>query len=221
MIFIKKNTEPKSLTKWKKRNPGKKYAELPSINRRKLRNALLEEQGFVCCFCGTGLGKIEGEKIVQSRVVKKTEHNVRNAHIIPQSKDRLLTLDYRNLCASCNSSLHEAEWHCDIAQCDECLPISPLQPDCLSFFSFSVDGTIVPNPGKSPELQAQADETIKILNLKSNILNSLRSSMLKIAEECLRSNPEYLSNLSQKDADGHFAPFYFVPLSYFQFYAIN
>lgn len=217
MIFIKKNTEPKSLINWKKSNPGRLYNDLPSPLKREIRNSLLKEQGFVCCFCGTAIGKKESDATVIQVLVQKGDlHNTRNAHIIPQSQDRAKTLDYSNICASCDSSPGATEKHCDIAQKDSCLPVSPLQHDCLSFFSFSVDGTIFPNPDKSPEDQVMAKETIKTLGLAARILNSQRDAILKIAEDCLRKNTKYLDNLSKKDRNGCFAPFYFVPLCYYQ-----
>lgn len=215
MIFIKKNTEPKTLTTWKRNHPQKNYHNLKSKYKRILRESLLKEQGFVCCFCGDALGRKDKSNIIQIVPKKKDKHNIRNAHIIPQSADTSLTLDYNNICASCDSVGH-SDKHCDVAQENNVLPITPLQPDCLSFFCFQADGKIYPNPQKSPEEQKRADKTIKILNLDCPFLNQQRESILKSAASTAGTDVKRLNNLCHKNTSGAFAPFFFVPLRYYE-----
>ena len=79
---------------------------------------------------------------------------LRNAHIVPQSKDTGKTLDYGNLCASCNTGRHtKDEKHCDEAQGNRELPVTPLQKDCISYFSFGSDGEILANLERTKEEQ--------------------------------------------------------------------
>ncbi|WP_298994216.1 retron system putative HNH endonuclease [uncultured Desulfovibrio sp.] len=215
MIFIKKSNEPPRLTDWKKRFPNGKYEDLSTCVRIELRNSLLVEQGFVCCFCGAAIGKKGTGTIIQQTLLKKgQQHNIRNAHLTPQSKDPLNTLSYENICASCAST--DGERHCDIAQGDQSLPISPLEEDCLSFFSFSVDGKILPNFENTPENQKKASDTIELLGLQAKTLNVERKKILEITENLLKIDPDCLINLEKKDSNGRYAPYYFVPLSFYK-----
>lgn len=223
MIYIKKGNCPSCIEKWKKRHPQKMYKELPSRLRRELRNALLMEQGFICCFCGAAIGKEDkNSDIIQICLEKGDPHNVRNAHILPQSVDAGRSLDYKNICASCDSSKHNAK-HCDVAQENKVLPITPLQKDCLSFFAFKVDGEMYGSLDKSPQEQNAAMQTINILELNSIFLKQQRMDVLKSFQSVYEKYPELfgsnmsgpLNNLTQKDKNGAFAPFFFVPLRYF------
>lgn len=225
MIYIKKTKEPIALTNWKKKHPHLTYDHLDSKIKRELRNALLKEQGFVCCFCGKAIGveDLKISKIIQRPLCKGEEHNTSIAHITPQSIDSTKTLDYNNICASCDTRRSkDAECHCDHKQENNCIPISPLQEDCLSFFSFNSDGTIEANRQKSSDEQQKANETIDILGLDDESLNLEREIRLTIFQELekLEEKDELqnaLKNISQRRSDGAFEAFYFVPLSYYDY----
>lgn len=136
MIHIEKQPEPEAFRQWKEQNPDATYGEIPKDVGLALRNALLLEQGFVCCFCGCTIGPCDDKgEVLQIPLEPIRPHNIRNAHIVPQSKDTDKTLDYANLCASCNTSRHtKDEKHCDEAQGNRELPVSPLQKDCIFLF---------------------------------------------------------------------------------------
>lgn len=177
------------------------------------------EQGFVCCFCGCAIGPCDDKgEILQIPLESIRPHNIRNAHIVPQSKDTDKTLDYANLCASCNTSRHTKDKkHCDEAQGNRELPVSPLQKDCISYFSFGSDGEILANLELTEEEQEMASATISILRLNTSSLIAARKKVLRT----LKSLPPAQANLalerlSQRNARGAFAPYYFVPLRHFQ-----
>lgn len=220
MIYIQKETEPKEITNWKKANPKKGYKQLPSSEKRILRNSLLHEQGYICCFCGCSIGRLDSHStVIQCIIKKKKSHNVRNAHIVPQSVNSSLSLDYNNICASCNSAIH-GERHCDLAQENKTLPITPLQLNCAEFFSYKIDGTIVPNKNKTKSEQDNAQETIDILNLNSAFLKAERENIIKnfssrydlLSDE---DKKKALQNISKKDSAGAYTPYFFVPLILF------
>ena len=236
MIYIHKEEEPPMVRAWKAKRGHVTYKDMPMPLRRELRNALLHEQGYVCCFCGTALGRKENTCIVQMPLARGEHHNVRNAHIAPQSRAPDRVLDYDNICASCDGSFNRMRYpdvrkeaHCDIRQGDALLPVTPLQEDCLSYFSFSTDGSVHPNPAKSLEDQEKARQTIAILGLNAGILRCMRAGLLRLIEEVVHKIQEkgwpdgdgeagvaaLLDNLARRDRDGRFAPFYFVALSYF------
>lgn len=218
MIHIQKADEPEAFREWKKANPDASYGDMPGDVVLALRNALLDEQGFVCCFCGCGLGPVSpGSKLASQRPLKKGDgHNIRNAHIIPQSVEPGRALDYANICASCNTDKHKDQEHCDARQANNRLPISPLQQDCLSFFSFDADGKIYPNSQKSPEDQQRAQQTIDILGLDDPALCHDRKESLKTFSDSMEELQQVaLRNLSRRNRHGAFTPFYFVVLSYY------
>jgi len=108
--------EPETLTKWKKEeqetlnnwsnNPvmtGTKMWNAKSIKKQELKSikeALLENQGYICCYCGS--------KILN-------DHNTRIEHVNPKSKEeyKQQTFDYGNLLASCQGGtkniIHKVE----------------------------------------------------------------------------------------------------------------
>lgn len=219
MTLSKKKSEPETFRLWKEQNPEATYGEIPKDVGLALRNALLLEQGFVCCFCGCAIGPCdETGEVLQIPLESIQPHNIRNAHIVPQSKDTDKTLDYANLCVSCNTSRHpKSEKHCDEAQGNRELPVSPLQEDSLSYFSFSSDGEILANPERTKEEQEKARATISLLRLNTDSLITARKTLLR----ALRTLPSEqvhlaLARLFQKNAQGAFVPYYFVPLRYFQ-----
>lgn len=218
MIYIQKGKEPIAFTRWKKKHQKATYNNLHGKAMLALRNALLQEQGFICCFCGRAIGKINLNihQIIQKSLNKGDEHNISNAHIVPQSKDPLRTLDYNNICASCDTRKYSNEKHCDAKQGGDDLPISPLQKDCLSFFSFNSDGTIKANHLKPQSDQQKATDTIETLGLNDSVLNlerEKRINMLQILPEEEFENA--INRLAQRRSNGEFEAFYFVPLSYY------
>lgn len=231
MIFIKKNKEPVSFKEWKNNFKKATYKNLKGKIKADLRNSLLEEQGYICCFCGAAIGVVKDEGdgnivILQKPIQNKNKHNVRNAHIVPQSKAPQLSLNYNNICASCGKFINDdeqCEEHCDLAQKDSILPITPLQKDCENFFSFNIDGTISPNINKSKADQKKAEETINILKLNTKDLINQRYEIIRTFSDSIEKNPTnidlYVKNLSMKykDSDGinKYAPFFFVALKAF------
>ena len=194
MIHIEKKPEPEAFRQWKEQNPEATYGEIPKDVGLALRNALLEEQGFVCCFCGCAIGPCDDKgEVLQIPLESIRPHNIRNAHIIPQSKDTGKTLDYGNLCASCNTNKHtRGDKHCDQAQENRELPVSPLQKDCISYFSFGSDGEILANLERTKEEQEWANATISILRLNTSSLIAARKKVLRT----LKSLPPAQANLA-------------------------
>ena len=106
MRFISKRSEdriPTSFTNWvddpvnrvseKIGNPEVTGTELWNTLRgstkKKLREALLEDQGYICCYCGKRI---------------KDDDNTRIEHLKPKSNHKHLTFDYANLLASCQGA---------------------------------------------------------------------------------------------------------------------
>ena len=226
MIFIHKNPEPKQFGKWKQKYPNRSYRNIFSNIHKVLRKNLAIEQGFICCFCGSAIGIHDKKKNdILQLYDKKSPHNIRKAHLIPQGKDRTKALSYSNLCASCNSgiAIHPQnipqKGHCDVAQRDQLLPITPLQKDCLSFFTFYEDGKIGASPQKDDQDKQKASETINILQLNAPVLINRRRVALQNFMRRLSDNKQehahIFSKLTHKNKYGQHLPFYFILLSRF------
>jgi uncharacterized protein (TIGR02646 family) len=87
--YIKKGEEPGSFKTWKalaRTTPNWGYSYLQNPEKRELHEALIREQGYICCYCGM-------------RIIRESSHI---EHLKPQSlPDPDLSVDYTNLLASC------------------------------------------------------------------------------------------------------------------------
>lgn len=196
MKFIVKATEPPELTAWKRladENWQPTYAGLRGAEKQSVKAALMQEQGYICCYCERQL--TDGDSHIE--------------HFRPQSDPLVDPLDYANLLCSCQNKLDKGEArHCGNLKgdwFDSLLFVSPLTPDCESRFIYTADGRIYPadqDPG--------AGETIVKLGLDSPKLVSLRAAAIspfldgEITEEELSLFVEgYL-----KKTEGHFGQFW-------------
>ena len=199
----KQAQEPESFTTWKSLaneywQPS--YDELSGVAKGDVVNALLEEQGFICCYCGQGI----------------TADTCHIEHFRPQSGYPDLELDYQNFHASCQKKREKKmPEFCGVAKgdwFDEELTLSPLRPECEEAFLFSDDGQVFL---KDPE-NISVKETLKHLKLDENMLIDLRGEAIAgfIDDDFLVNAPqEVLARLSrkvmEKKADGTFEPFCF------------
>lgn len=144
MKHIHKGQEPQALTQWKRKkrkkrkNPKGNYDDLKKSERRAIRESCVSEQYYLCAYC---CGAIDG-----------TEENSHNEHIQPQSKHPNLSLDYKNIVASCNKS------HCGKAKENKIIPLTPLMSECETELSFKINGEV---EGKTD----RAKTTIDVLQL--------------------------------------------------------
>lgn len=176
---------------------------------KKLKQAMLREQGYICCYCG--------------QLIKDSTCIVE--HVLPKSKSRHLAGEYENLLLSCKPT-HEEEterikagrnkknnikyWHCDKLKDNKELNYTPLQKDCASHFIYLDNGEV-----KGNDMLADAD--IKTLGLNCNYLKDRRYNAIlgSIFNEnnTLISNEEmeqYATLVMKRKQDGSFVEFCFV-----------
>ncbi|MBE9106095.1 TIGR02646 family protein, partial [Nostoc cf. edaphicum LEGE 07299] len=166
MKYIKKSQEPEKFTNWKalenddwKPNWDDNFQtpEKPVVH-----DALLKEQGYICCYCGM-------------RITKETSHI---EHLKPRSTYPNLALEYTNLIASCQGESEEPPTvpvHCGHKKkywYDENLMVSPLEINCADFFKYPASGEI--QPTDNPSKKAVAETTIKKLALDIDKLQKMR-----------------------------------------------
>jgi len=167
MRRIIKATEPQAFTNWKLLandawQPS--YGVLQNPEKQALHDALLNEQGRLCCYCG--------------RTISRTDSHIE--HFRPQEAHENLALDYSNLHASC---IRESEpgtpLHCGHAKgsdFDESKAISPLDEGCERRFIYSAkNGKIYP----ADRADESADYMVKLLKLDISFLCDRRAEVLK------------------------------------------
>ncbi|NEP09367.1 MAG: TIGR02646 family protein [Symploca sp. SIO2C1] len=174
--------------------------------------ALLQEQGYLCCYCMMRI--TNSNNSVQAN--REDSDPCHIEHLKPQEKFPQLALDYNNLLASCQAERSKKppppsrcgykkdNWY------DEKLLVSPLQPDCESFFQYSTKGEIL--PVADPEKHAAAQATIEGLGLNVDQLRERRSraidSILDIIDILTDEEIDKLiKGLSRRDNQGQYDPF--------------
>nr|WP_199330696.1 retron system putative HNH endonuclease [Microcoleus sp. FACHB-68] len=174
------------------------YKDLRGTPKTELHESLLREQGYICCYCGNSIND-------------KDSHI---EHFKPQTTYPDLTLEYTNLLASCQREGKKSEpVHCGPKKAywyDEQLMISPLEPNCADFFTYSGSGEIL--PATDPDKQAAAKETIDKLGLD---IDKLRAERIQAIEGFLQAikglTDEEIQQFAQAyeklDVKGKYAPF--------------
>jgi uncharacterized protein (TIGR02646 family) len=191
MKQIKKGKEPKELTEWKglaNDNWQPSYNDLRNPEKSIVKAALMEEQGYLCCYC-------EQELIA-------TESHIE--HFLPQDSYPEKALDFSNLLCSCQDQIRKGEpRHCGNLKGDDELPISPLDEDCEKYFKYTYDGYIEP-------VDEKAQITIKTLGLDITKLNALRKDAIEPFIDGLLTEDELMEFVSAylKKVDGKYPPFY-------------
>ena len=187
------------------------YRQLTSDIKTKIKQALLEDQGFICCYTGH---EIDGE-------------NSHIEHIKPQSMCRdegkpLETLNYTNMLAAYPRSprgyLNEkGVKYGALIRGNIILNITPLMPDCEQRFKFLADGTM---EAATPE-DDDAVHTIESLGLKNSRLVDIRKEIIDEIFTLLRSAANdtsglvmsielLVNNAYRKNSEGKLRPFCFV-----------
>jgi len=177
MKFIRKtSSEPQDLISWKAQNPQMNWEDFKSRETcGRLRTLLLQEQGYICCYC---------EREID-------EHRGHFEHVVPRSfKDkngvaegRQRELDYHNIVFSCTKMNKPIDEKGDKVTCghpkgdwyDENLFVTPLQENCESLFHYKNVGTVVPVDGPD---SGKAQATIDRLKLNGEPLDDELESFL-------------------------------------------
>ena len=168
MKQIKKGKEPKSLTKYRssithseleKSNIYEDFKEKTKEGCNKyashnLRRQLLEEQGYICCYC---MSRIDCD-------------NSKIEHFKPQTKYRDFQIDYQNLFITCNGGEGKKakEQYCDTFKGEDELIYINLLSNIENYIQYSKRGKILSNDKEIDK------ELNNILNLNNRILTKNR-----------------------------------------------
>lgn len=167
-----------------------------------LKQVLLEEQGYICCYCGCRIDNISGDKAIAE-------------HLKPISGiGRNQLASYDNLLISCagdrvisaeNASYGADRLHCDAKKEAQILPLTPLTPDCDKQFRYTIDGHV---SGLTPNA---SDAVIK-LNLDCVLLQRRRMAAMELFLRDINSLSDEDLNIiksayESKNADGKYEPY--------------
>lgn len=198
MKHVEKHQEPAAFTDWKalaNEDWGPTYDDLSGAPKAAVKEALMKEQGYLCCYC-------------ERRLIETDSHI---EHFQPQSDPAVDPLDYGNLLCSCQNRIKKGEpRHCGNLKGDWFDPellVSPLNPDCEHRFSFEGDGLIKP----ADQHDRAARETIIRLGLNLPKLNDLRANAIApFLEESLTQDElrRFVSGYLTIDVDDRFGEFW-------------
>ena len=179
MKRISKSDSPEWFEEWKKkfekengRKPHYKgdfsTGSRNSANRRrKLREELLKEQGYICCYC-------------MKRINLDSSHN---EHFWPKEVFRDRDMDYKNLFASCQGvEILDEDKHCGHRKKNwwEDSMISPTHPDVEKMFRNSVSGEVHSVPER--EESVIIDQMISEFGLNNYALIRNRREAIEASE---------------------------------------
>ncbi len=167
MKYIRKSEEPESFTAWKKLvNDDWKpsWDDLRKPQKTDVHNSLLQEQGFICCYCGRQIN----------------DENSHIEHLKPRTTYPQLALNYTNLLTSCQkNTVRNEPLHCGKKKdkwYDEHLMVSPLDINCGQYFRYTEDGQILSTEVK--DRKSAANTTIEQLGLNIDKLKKMRSQAI-------------------------------------------
>ena len=195
-----KTTPPQEFVEYLK-TPDVSFDGLSGVPKEALRQRLLEDQGYICCYCGRRIDNDKHTKI---------------EHIKCQKKHKHLALCFKNMLASCDGGeqdradrvLPKHKVHCDAKKANEDIPTSPLDEKIEDYLMFFPDGTVKGKDNIGKEL-------IRILGLDTDFLTIQRRNAIKNYKvlPVLDWQAE-VERLKIKGLDGKYEEFCFVLQSY-------
>lgn len=194
MRHIEKTEPPREFVKYCE-TEGVCFDDLSGEPKRALRKRLLEDQGYICCYCGCRIGNDENTKI---------------EHIKCQARYGELSLNYDNMLASCDGGERDRKnrvrprhkCHCDAKKFNEDIPVSPLDNSIEGLLTYFEDGTVMGT--------GEGERLVQTLGLNVQYLVSRRKNVLK---EYMDNEPEDLEAELQwlrSMHDGKYEEFCFV-----------
>jgi uncharacterized protein (TIGR02646 family) len=210
MRFIQKRQEPSEFATWKQKENANWQPNWENFQKPEkiiVHNALLAEQGYICCYCG-------------QLIDRATSHI---EHFQPRTHYPQLSLSYGNFLASCPGypadetqqpqppkrpqefcGQKKGAWY------EPDLTVSPLQKDCMSYFRYTAIGEILPTR-ETPKAKAAAS-TIQALGLNHAVLTLSRkrliAGVLQDMESLTAEDIQQLIDLYDRpDSFGKLTPF--------------
>ena len=193
MRYIEKNEVPDFHSRWlAHRHDGNPPLYANYSYKKQLNECLRIEQHNVCCYCQRPIDHFYEPSKGGLGAVK--DKGSRNEHLYPESghpHSIERQVDYSNLFACCVDSMGHREYerhlrYCDVAKENSLIPELMTEPDCESYFRYTLEGEIIPNgermswdeydryDGSLPDKLDEARCCIRVLNLNCVTLKADR-----------------------------------------------
>ena len=218
MRQIKKSPEPAHFIKWKhdfKAANGRDavYDDLYGTSEYyNLKKSLLEEQGYICCYCEKKIGHSRGLKDCDIEHFMPRNPDRRYLTSVECDQCRKAQMEYTNLFVSCKGEKAYSADHCnhkkdnwfDFKRC-----ISPADKRIKGMFGFRLNGEIFLKNSLGKEMEEH-------LNLTSYILEEQRKAAfdkvldIEFEDEDLFGDKEYVEAVAEEYdnmQDGEYAEF--------------
>lgn len=166
MLRIEKSNEPEEFISWKEHFENKEgrkpnYADLSEEDhyeiKQEVKQALLNEQHNLCCYCCAQLQK----------------DKCHIEHFRPRTSYPQLSLEYDNLHISCNGKNGDSCGHKKDDWFEEGITLSPLESSIESKFTYLQNGTI-----QAKDANSDVEQNINKLSLNEQRLKIARKEML-------------------------------------------
>lgn len=165
--IIKSTVEPHSLVQHRANQPAAYYDNLPQAAKEDLRQSLLSEQGYICCYC---MKRIP-EKVKEDG---KVSYDMKVEHYKCQDLHEDLQLNYKNLFGACTGNEGQSNrlQTCDTKKGNKELTINLLtnSPCCETLFKYNAEGEIS-SINDDEEINRQLND---VLNLNMDTLKISR-----------------------------------------------
>ena len=178
-----------------------------------LKQQMYEDQGGICCYCGSRLKYPNHPQYIVE-------------HVIPKESNRQLAGEYKNLLLSCRPSEKEEDlrkaasrkeqkkfFHCDKSKGSTPITYTPLQKDCDSRFRYDEFGDV----DVADKTDDCAIQDLRTLNLKCEWLKRRRKDAIagELYDENNQLLPddelrERLKTIMERNNEGMYAEFCFV-----------
>lgn len=221
MKQINKLPEPDSLVQHRSKSSAN-FDNIPIETKEELRGNLLEEQGYICCYC---------MKRIPEKMNKDGENSykMKVEHYKCQNRFPELQLDYKNLFGACtgNEGQPKKLQTCDTKKANEELTINPLttSPSCETLFKFNSEGEM----SSLCDDESINNQINKVLNLNMQSLMDTRKEVYFFIQarvraesnRAIRNKAAFKRFLNQelqfwqaKDDKGKYKPYCMVAIYY-------
>jgi uncharacterized protein (TIGR02646 family) len=202
--ITKNRNEPNSLKQYRLTTPNPTYF---GFDRSELKNTLLIEQGYICCYC---MQRINFDTM-------KVEH-FKSQEVYPN-----LQLTYSNLLGACigNEGKPKHLIHCDTSKANQeiSLDTTNLTINCENFIKYSSNGKIYSD---RDDVNKELDKILK-LNLQT-LVDERKSIIIAINKWLMRKSSgkttsqtflkQKLRQLKDKNEYGKYDPYCQVAITY-------
>lgn len=186
MKQITKIAEPQTLVQHRARQHSN-FDNIPSSAKEDLRQNLLSEQGYICCYC---LKRIPEKVEKDGRI----SYDMKVEHFQCQDNYPQLQLAYTNLFGSCtgNEGKPKKLQTCDTRKGNVDLSLSLLSnaPNCETLFKYNAEGEIS-SVDDNEEINCQLNE---VLNLNMQTLKDGRRQVYLEVQKKIEAESKNLGN---------------------------